>query len=233
MSNPLPGPTDPRQQIDRELDRWTQAYAGDEYYYGDEPGPIARRTFRYHRPYFRPGQSTALDAGCGEGQDVAYLASLGYQATGVEFTAPGAEKARRLLSARGFLGDIVHQDLRAFLGISPNAQHPTPNSYDVVIAVNTVQFLGEDAPAVLDALMERVAPGGVMGVSLFGREPHEPEVSGTIWFTPLAELLERFKGWQYQEAANLWQWDSRGNRAQPFVQLIARKVPPSGMVSLG
>ena len=68
-----------------EYQRWSAVFAGDDYYYGSEPGPVARRAVRYHRRY-RPRGGTALDAGCGEGQDLAFLAEQGYVATGVEFT---------------------------------------------------------------------------------------------------------------------------------------------------
>src|SRR5436309_13642799 len=96
-----------------EYQRWSAVYAGDEYYYGSEPGPVARRAVRYHRQY-RPRGGTALDAGCGEGQDLVFLAERGYVATGVEFTQTGAAKAERLLRARGLAADIVGEALRRY-----------------------------------------------------------------------------------------------------------------------
>lgn len=220
-----PIPTDPYQPQDRELDRWTRVYEGPEFYYGEEPGPVARRALRYHRPWFHPGHSTALDAGCGEGQDLAFLAERGYLATGVDFTSPGAEKSRRYLAERGLEAKVIQQDLRAFLSADTT-------TYDLVLAVNCLQFLGADASAALDLAMQRVAPGGVMGLSLFAREEGRPEVSGTIWFTTLEEILERFSGWQCMETAKLWQWDTRSNRPQGFVTLIARKAPPATVTPL-
>jgi len=205
--------------VDQELRRWSGIYGGSEYYYGAEPGPVARRAVRYH--HFFPG-AAALDVGCGEGQDLVYLAELGYAATGVEFTPAGAEKARLLLAERGQTGTVVEMDARAFLG-----QHPTPGPYHLAVAANSLQFLGADASACLDVLMELVHPGGVLGLSLFAREPGQPEVSGTIYFTTLDDLLARFQGWQPLEAAKLWQWNVATNQPQPFVTLIARKLPPT------
>lgn len=223
----LPSPTNPARPVDRELDRWTRAFAGDELFYGEEPGPVARRAVRYHAPWLRPGESAALDAGCGEGQDLAFLARRGYRATGVEFTAPGAEKARRFLARQGAGGVVVHEDLRTFLS------RPA-EPFDLVLAVNSLQFLGPDASSALDSVADKVAAGGVLGLSLFGREEGRPEVVGTVWFTTLEEILERFAGWQCMEAARLWQWDTRTNRPQPFVTLVARKTPPAGgVVPLG
>lgn len=215
QSGGVPTPTDPRQAVDAEWTRWSRAFAGEELFYGTDPGPVARRAVRYHRPYLPTG-GTALDSGCGEGQDLVFLAERGYRTTGVEFTANGARKAEHFLQARGLEGTVVQQDLRAW--------QPDQN-YDLVLAVNSVQFLGEDAPAVLEKLMAAVTPGGVMGLSLFARRPEEPAVYGTVWFTTLTEVLARFAGWQPLEAAQLWQWNTRSGEAQEFVTLIARKVP--------
>jgi len=228
-----PSPTDPRQVIDHELSRWRRIFAGEEFYYGSEPGPVARRAVRYHRRF--PG-ATALDVGCGEGQDLVYLAELGYATTGVEFTPEGAAKSRQLLAQRGMPGEIFHQDVRSFLAGEPDGERrPSERQFDLVLAVNSLQFLGRDASGCLDRLMSRVAPEGVMGVSLFAREPHEAEVSSTLYFTTLEELLQRFAGWQPLEAARLWQWNVTTNEPQPFVTLIARNSPPMrpGLVTLG
>ena len=213
----LPRFTDPQRPVDQERARWTRIYSGEEYHYGDEPGPVARRAVRYHQPWFRGGASSALDAGCGEGQDLAFLAQRGYRVTGIEFTEPGAAKARRLLVQRGLAGEVLHADLRDL----------PEQKYDLVLAVNAIQFLGSDASAALDRVMQAVAPGGVIGLSLFAREGSLPEVDGTIWFTTLEELMARFAGWQCFETAKLWQWDTQSNRPQGFVTLIARNVPPS------
>lgn len=214
-----PTPTDTRLQVDYELDRWSGVYRGDEYYYGSEPGPVARRAVRYHRRG-PSSDGTALDAGCGEGQDLAFLAERSYAVTGVEFTPEGAEKSRRLLAERRLAGDVVQQDLREFTEVAAREGR----TFDLVLAVNTVQFLGPDAPAVLDRLAEMVAPGGTLGISLFARDVGEAEVRGTLWFTTLEEILKRFSDWQPMEAANVYQWGYGGNRPQPFVTLIARKA---------
>lgn len=215
-----PSPTNPRQPVDSELARWSRVFGGEEYFYGFDAGPVARRAVRYHRP-FLPAGGSALDAGSGEGQDVVFLAEQGYTATGVELTEGGARKAERLLQSRGLSASILRQDLRLW----------TPErEYDLVLAVNALQFLGADAPAALERVMEAVSPGGVLGLSLFGRERDQQEFAGTVWFTTLAELLTRFSGWQPLEAAQLWQWNIRSNEPQPFVTLIARKAPPAGAI---
>jgi len=215
----LPQPTNPHEPVGRELRRWSRIFAGDEYYYGEEPGPLARRTVRYHRPGLSVG-AAALDLGCGEGQDLAFLAECGYAVTGVEFTEGGARKAKRLLEARGLAGVVVRADLRTW---TPTRRH------DLVLAANSLQFLGADAAGCLARVMDWVAPGGVLGLSLFAREPGEPAVEDTVAFFPVTEILDRFAGWQRMEASHLWQWDVSRDQAQPFVTMIARKAPAAGV----
>jgi SAM-dependent methyltransferase len=204
-----------------EFQRWSAVYAGDEYYYGSEPGPVARRAVRYHRQY-RPRGGTALDAGCGEGQDLAYLAERGYVATGVEFTHSGAAKAARLLEARGLEAEVSCEDLRGYL---------PPHRFDLVLAVNSVQFLGADAEACLRRLVGAVSAGGVCGISIFShssssedRSNELAEPPSRLWLLSLEALMAYFEGWQMLEAAKLWQWNPHTNRPQPFATLIARNV---------
>ena len=62
--------------------------------------------------------------------------------------------------------------------------------YDLILAVNTLQFLGPDALPCLDVLMERVRPGGVLGLSMFAREADEPELQGTVFWRDLIALVK-------------------------------------------
>lgn len=217
-----PSPTDARRAVDSELGRWRRIFAGEEYYYGSDPGPVARRAVRYHRPHLASG-GTAIDIGCGEGQDLVFLAQQGYHATGLEFTPEGAAKSRLMLERGELAGEVVEA---SFLDWKP------PHTYDLVIAVNALQFMGEDAAAALEKTQAAVAPGGVIGLSLFACETGETQVSGTIFFISLDELLRRFQGWQPLEAAQLWQWNAQTGRPQAFITLIARRVPPSDSIEL-
>jgi SAM-dependent methyltransferase len=201
---------------------WSRAFSGVEYYYGYEPGPVARRAVRYHAPGARPG-ATALDAGCGEGQDVALLAERGYRATGVEFTETGIEKARQLLRSRGLQAELIHADLRDL----DADERLRDRQFDMVLAVNALQFMGADGSACLDRLRERVKPGGVIGLSLWAREAGYANIENGVWLVTLEEVMTRFPGWRMLEAANLWQWNPGSDVPLAFVTLVAR-APLSG-----
>lgn len=212
----LPCPT-PLQTgaSDFEHQRWQRIFAGEDYYYGHEPGPLVRRAVRYHRAFAAGG--TALDAGCGEGQDLTFLASCGYEATGLDFTPDAVDKARKLLQKINQQATVYESDLR---NLDLNRQ------FDLVLASNCLQFLGNDAPNCLNALMQAVAPGGILAISLFARENGQKLTQGTLYFATLAELLTLFENWQPIEASTLYQWNLASGEAQPFVTLIARNVAP-------
>ena len=199
--------------MNSELERWTRNFAGDEYFYGHEPGPVARRAVRYHRPLLRPKQSAnALDVGCGEGQDLLFLAQQGYVSIGLDFTATGLAKARQLVKSNGCEAAFFRADI---------SKWETDTQFDLVLAINCLQFLGEDAPATLKYVQSLVKPGGVIGLSMFARDDaNESPVQDTIYRWTLDELQANFADWQPLEAARLWQWN--GQNPQPFVTLIAR-----------
>jgi tellurite methyltransferase len=207
--------------IDREFERWSAAFAGQEYFYGHDPGPLARRAVRYHKPLRRRGStSSALDIGCGEGQDSAFLAGCGYAVTGVDFVENALEKAHRLLELKNLSASFKQADLSTW---------KAPHLFDLVLACNSIQFLGENASSLLESVIAATAPGGVLGLSLFGCEDGE-EVQGTLFFTSLQSLLTRFdheganRKWQMLETTRLWQWNTTANAPQPFVTVIAQRL---------
>lgn len=213
----IPIPTDANWKIEAELGRWSTLFSGDSYYYGHEPGPIARRTVRYGRAFLSRG-GTALDAGCGEGQDLAWLAAQNYDCHGLDFTPEGVAKTRRLLESRKLSAQVQQADL---------SEWRATQGFDLVLCVNALQFLGVDAPRALQEVMRAVAPNGVIGLSMFAREAEE-EITGTIYRWTLDELLHLFRDWQPLEAATLWQWNTSNGQAQSFATLIARNTPPIG-----
>ena len=196
-----------------ELERWTRNFADSEYFYGHDPGPVARRAVRYHRPLVCDNKNaTALDVGCGEGQDLLFLARQDYDATGLDFTETGIAKARALVENNGQRAELVLADILNW---------HNDERFDLVLAVNCLQFLGAHAPRALNRVKELVKPGGVIGLSMFARDDAATApVDGTIYRWTLDELQSNFIGWQPLEAARLWQWN--GESPQPFVTLIAR-----------
>ena len=79
---------------------WDARYQGRELVWGTAPN----RFVADELAGLAPGR--ALDVACGEGRNALWLAGRGWQVTGVDFSAAGLERARRLAAAGG-LGDRV------------------------------------------------------------------------------------------------------------------------------
>lgn len=99
------------------------------------------------------GPGTALDLGCGEGGDVIWLASQGWQATGVDVSATAAARGNQAASEAGLA------DRARFLA-SDAATFASSETYDLV----TASFLHSSATATRAEILRRasdwVSPGG-------------------------------------------------------------------------
>jgi SAM-dependent methyltransferase len=189
---------------------WHQTFAGDSFYYGHDAGPVARRAVRY-----ATSRGEALDIGCGEGQDLAFLAQCGYSATGLDFTATGIEKTQRLLAAQHLNAHTVQADVSTF------DFAPWRDRFALVLCVNVLQFVGGTAPRVLDDIAACVAPGGILGLSVFA--PGELNAGrDELWLCEERELVQQLAPhFAMIETASLRQW--KGDAAQPFSTVIARR----------
>src|SRR5512134_2511652 len=70
-----------------------------------------------------PGR--ALDLACGEGQNSIWLATLGWDVTGVDYSEVAIEKARTRAEREGVDVDFVCADLLEY--------EPAPEAYDLVL----------------------------------------------------------------------------------------------------
>jgi len=105
-----------------------------------------------------PGK--ALDLAAGEGRNAIWLASRGWEATALDFSAVALDRASRIASER--LGDgaarfsTLCEDLFTYT--------PQPGAYDLVIVVY-LQVAADQRTRVLRAAAEAVAPGGTLVVT--------------------------------------------------------------------
>lgn len=100
----------------------------------------------------QPGR--ALDLACGEGRNAVWLASEGWQVTGVDFSDVGLGKAEELAVERGVGGSVrwVVADATAWEGGA---------AYDLVV-VFYLQLPHVDRRAAMVAAARSVAPGGTL-----------------------------------------------------------------------
>lgn len=95
---------------------------------------------------------TALDLACGEGRNAVWLAANGWRVTGVDFSAVGLDKARRLAAESGVAVDWELADVTAW---------EPPDRYDLV-AVMYLHLQPADLQAAVHRAATAVAAGGTL-----------------------------------------------------------------------
>lgn len=108
---------------------------------------------------------SALDLAAGEGRNAIWLASRGWEATALDFSAVALERATRIATER--LGDAAsrfHTERADLLTWSPPA-----GGYDLVMVVY-LQIAAEDRATVLRAAAHAVAAGGRLVVTAHDSE---------------------------------------------------------------
>jgi len=98
-----------------------------------------------------PGR--ALDLACGEGRSAVWLASLGWQVAGVDFSREGLRKARALAEARGVSVEWFEADLLEYA--------PEPGAFDLVLLLY-LQLPADERRVVLARAAGALAPGGTL-----------------------------------------------------------------------
>lgn len=130
-----------------ERHEWDARYSGPDLVWGAGPN----RFLVAEASGLTPGR--ALDLATGEGRNAIWLASLGWKATGVDFSAAGLARGAALAAERGVSVEWVEADL---LGYSPPAA-----SFDLVL----LAYVHLPEPAlrrVLATATAAVAPGGTL-----------------------------------------------------------------------
>lgn len=221
-AKPVP-PAKPAYEPPRD---WDAVYAASpDYHFGEEPSQIARAAARWFQSLGgTPKTARALDLGCGEGRDTAFLAGLGLSVTARDVSPAGLAKARALLARRGVPEGRVRWergDARAF----PDP----PDSYDLALAANVFQFLPpRDAPACLERLKAATKPGGVCAVGVFS-----PAMAawgakvGGFWTQTAGDLVARFpasEGWLLLDRTEYWTYRQQEDTMASFAYVVARKA---------
>lgn len=144
-----------------------------------------------------PGR--ALDVGCGEGGDTLWLASRGWQVTGLDWSQTALDRGAAQASAAG-LGDRV-----TWVQGDVATWQPAAAAFDLV----TAHFLHPEA-AVRHVLVPRLAAAVAAGGTLLwvghGYDEHRAAVWGTDRFATAAEVLADL---------DLQEWDVVLAGAQP------------------
>lgn len=157
----------------------------------------------------------ALELGCGGGDNVCTLAQQGFEVVGFD----ALDKAVELANRRIQLLDLEPTQAKVELGTMED--YPiTEGEYDVIIAVQSLQYLFDKTLPKLRELVQAVKPGGWL-IYQGNILPHKPTEKPIRFVTP-EELREELQGWEFHcfgtEELLLRPGDLRG-----YVRVVARK----------
>ena len=96
-------------------DEWNSRYGGEGWFYGTQPNDFLKQNVDR-----LPSGGVVLCLAEGEGRNAVFLAERGFRVTGVDQSAVGLEKARRLAANRGVTIETVCATLDAYT-IAPGA----------------------------------------------------------------------------------------------------------------
>jgi SAM-dependent methyltransferase len=128
---------------------WDARYGGRELVWGTRPN----RWIEQVCSGLTPGR--ALDLACGEGRNAIWLASMGWTATGVDFSAVALRRAAELAAEAGVADRTAWQqgDLLTY--------HPEPAAFDLVVLAY-LQLPADARGAVIRSAAKALAVGGTL-----------------------------------------------------------------------
>jgi 2-polyprenyl-3-methyl-5-hydroxy-6-metoxy-1,4-benzoquinol methylase len=193
---------------------WDERYSAPDFAYGTAPNDfIASVTDKIPK-------GKILSLAEGEGRNAVYLASLGYEVTGVDGSEVGLRKALKLASEHGVTITTILADLGEFLIES--------EQWDGIIACYC------HVPSIIriplhQAAVQGLKPGGVFVLEAFSKEqityntggPQSPDL-----LMSLDDLKQELTGLEFIHAVQIEREVREGNRhtgLASVVQVLARK----------
>jgi len=163
--------------------RWNEKYATEKYLFGQEAIPFLQD----HVGLLPKGQ--VLDLVIGEGRNGIFLATQGFEVTGVDISEEGLKKAQALAAKHGVTITTIVADLEAY-------EIPA-NTFDVIICT---YYLQRDLfPKIAAALK----PGGMALIETYTMDhlQHRPRFNKTYLLEPneLLTMLPGLRVLRYQE----------------------------------
>ncbi|MDA8399384.1 MAG: class I SAM-dependent methyltransferase [Actinomycetota bacterium] len=127
---------------------WDKRYASSELVWSEGPNQLVSELVSP----LEPGR--AIDLGTGEGRNAIWLATKGWEVTGVDFSRAGLEKARQLASKRGVDVTWVVADLTGdFM--------PEEGAFDLAL-IAYLHLPADQLQRVLTRAARSIAPGGTL-----------------------------------------------------------------------
>jgi len=154
-----------------------------------------------------PGK--ALDVGIGQGRNALYLASQGWDVTGVDISDEGIARVNQAAKDSG-LASKVHAHVADF-----HTWDFGENQYDLIAFI----YMGTTPP--VDAIRRGLEPGGIVVFEHFGADASKSSGSGGLRQGDLSVLFQDgFEVLRDEQIVDLADW---GHATVPLIRFAAKK----------
>ena len=158
----------------KDKDRWNEKYDTEVYLFGEKPIPFLVNNVDIL------SKGKTLDVAMGEGRNGVYLATQGFDVTGLDISEKGLEKAHALAAKNNVTIQTKVVDLE-------NVELE-PNSYDLIICT---YFMDRK---LYKKFYEALKPGGMVLVETYNIDYLKYRRFNAKWALNTNELLDIFKG---------------------------------------
>ena len=158
----------------KDKDRWNKKYDKEAYLFGEKPIPFLVDNIHILR------KGKALDVAMGEGRNGVYLATQGFDVTGLDISEKGLEKAHALAANNNVTIKTKVVDLE-----KAELEH---NSYDLILCTYYMDR------GIYKKFYDALKPGGMVLVETYNIDYLKYRRFNAIWALEINELLDIFKG---------------------------------------
>ena len=193
---------------------WDKRYAAVENLWAVKPN----RFLVAEVAELEPGR--ALDLACGEGQNAIWLATLGWEVAGVDYSEVAISKARERAKRDGVRVDFVCADLVSYA--------PVPAAFDLVLVLY-LHIPADERRGVLERAAAALAPGGTfvfVGHDLTNVEDGVGGPSDPALLCTPDEIASELPGLEIEKAERV-QRDVDGEERDAIDALVRARRPPS------
>ncbi len=181
----------------KDKERWNNKYKTDVYLFGEHPIP-----FLVNNVHILP-KGKVLDIAMGEGRNGVYLATQGFDVTGLDISEMGLEKAHKLAEKNNVTIKTKVVDLETHT--------LEPNSYDVILCT---YYMQRDLFKQFESALK---PGGMIVVETYNVDYLKYARFSRKWALNTNELLDIFKG------LRVIRYQDFDNGKEAYSSIIAQK----------
>jgi tellurite methyltransferase len=184
----------------RDKDRWNEKYDTEVYLFGEKPIP-----FLTDNIHILP-KGKALDVAMGEGRNGVYLATQGFDVTGLDISEKGLEKAHALAAKNNVTIQTKVVDLESI--------QFEPNSYDLIICTYYMDR------GLYKKFRDALKPGGMLLIETYNMDYLKYRRFNAKWALNTNELLDLFKGMR------ILRYRDYDDAREAYSSIIAQKPSP-------